>query len=163
MEEQLMRLGLTPEQAQEVAEYLEQCYGDLDELAKEAEELRKDPSRSTMRKLQGDYDDLKRRYDGDMESMNQKLSQSNLTHAVEKELLRKGAKNATAAMALVDMEQVTMKNGKLMGLEEQLQDIMAEEPYLFAQEKKRGYYPMGGKTQKDGDLQKKIYRGLRGE
>lgn len=42
-------------------------------------------------------------------------------------------KDAQIVLRLIDLEQVSMEDGKLSGLAEQVQDLMAAAPYLFTE------------------------------
>lgn len=54
--------------------------------------------------------------------------------AVNAELSGCGAKNVKALTGLLDMEKVTMKDGVLTGLSEQIEAIKQDNAYLFADE-----------------------------
>ncbi|MGI5891988.1 MAG: phage scaffolding protein [Bacillota bacterium] len=51
--------------------------------------------------------------------------------ALEAALMGAKARNIKAVRALLDTKNMHLKDGKLLGLEEQLQAVQAENPYLF--------------------------------
>ncbi len=51
--------------------------------------------------------------------------------ALEQALHKVGARSVTAVKALLNMEDITLENGKLMGLDEQVRVLKDENSYLF--------------------------------
>lgn len=54
-----------------------------------------------------------------------------ITCELERELERFGAKNGALIKKALDMEAVRVENGKVSGLNEQLEALLASDPYLF--------------------------------
>lgn len=69
-------------------------------------------------KLRGDYE--------------QKLSQERLDGALTCALLKSGAREPKTVLALLEREKITLKDGKLCGLDDQLAAIRRQSGYLFA-------------------------------
>lgn len=63
---------------------------------------------------------------------NNDLAAAQLDNALNLELVGAGAKNAALVKTLVDTKLLKFDGGKLMGLEEQLKTIKAQNDYLFA-------------------------------
>lgn len=77
---------------------------------------------------------------GDAEGLRAQLEELKLLSAVDAALRKAGARNETAARALLDLEQVGFDNGALSGLDEQIAALQQSDGYLFAApEKPRGY------------------------
>lgn len=51
--------------------------------------------------------------------------------AIDDILLKSGARNSTAVKALINMDKVSFKDGKPVGLEEQLETLKIDNGYLF--------------------------------
>lgn len=62
--------------------------------------------------------------------------------AIELALNKAKAKNVVACKALIDATKVTLVDGKLTGIDEQIEKIMTENPYMFEQETD-AYKPTG--------------------
>lgn len=54
-----------------------------------------------------------------------------LIHAIEKALLKEKARNLLAVRALLNMEGIELKDGQLVGLDEQIKALKQENGYLF--------------------------------
>jgi len=75
-------------------------------------------------KLKQDLADAETKY-------NAELSATKLNNALEMALITGKAKNTKAVKALLDVESIKLDGDKLLGLEEQLEKIKAENAYLF--------------------------------
>ena len=71
------------------------------------------------------------RYDAEAGNLRQELERVRLDSEVEKSLLRSGARSVKALRGLLDLDGVKLENGRLDGLEEQLQQIRQENGFLF--------------------------------
>lgn len=80
--------------------------------------------KAEVERLQGENAAAKAGYEDQIEKMR-------LDHAIERELGLAKAKNITAARALVDMNAVSLKDGKLSGLDDQIKKIKKENEFLF--------------------------------
>lgn len=54
-----------------------------------------------------------------------------LTHAIEKALMKEKARNLLAVRALLNMEGIELKDGLLVGFDEQIKALKQENAYLF--------------------------------
>ena len=59
------------------------------------------------------------------------FEQYKMTHALDDYIKASGARNITAVKSLLSMEGVGFENGTITGLDEQLEKVIAENPYLF--------------------------------
>jgi len=74
---------------------------------------------------------LKEKYEHEIAAARERESEIRLSHAVDNALTQAKAKNLIAVRALLDMEGITLADGKLSGLDEQLETLMQENSYLF--------------------------------
>lgn len=81
------------------------------------------------------------------DAYNAKLDEIRFEHALEAALSGAKARNVKAAAALLDRETITFKDGKLSGLDEQIQSIKKDNAYLFeddaAKKPVKGMKPIG--------------------
>lgn len=80
-------------------------------------------------KLQQENADKKAEYERNLEKVQ-------FEHALDNALVAAKAKNAKAVKALLTMEDLKLKNGEIIGLNEQLETLKGENDYLFNSEKK---------------------------
>lgn len=78
-------------------------------------------------KLKNDLDALQKKYDAD-------TSRLQLDKALDVALLSSKARDVTAVRALLDAEKITLDNGKLTGLDEQLEVLKKSHDYMFETE-----------------------------
>ncbi|MBQ2696583.1 MAG: phage scaffolding protein [Clostridia bacterium] len=74
---------------------------------------------------------LKEKYEHEIAAAKERENEIRLSHAVDNVLTQAKAKNLIAVRALLNMDGVAFVDGKLSGLDEQLEKIMQENSYLF--------------------------------
>ena len=94
--------------------------------------------------------DLKAKYDADMAAMRR-------DNAIELALAGCRAKNSKAARALLDLDAIKLDGDKLLGMDEQLESLRKENPWLFDEDKPSGMqvntggeHGTGGSAEEDG-------------
>ena len=169
--EDLIKLGLTEEQAEKVAEvFAEELKGfipksrfdevneakkrlqeDLKKRDEQLEELKKidaEELKAEITRLQEENKQTQKQYE-------EELSKIKLENAIEKALISAKAKNIKAVKALLDLEKIKLNGEELIGLKEQIDNLQKAEDskFLFdvADEKPsfKGIKP-GEKTDKSG-------------
>lgn len=65
----------------------------------------------------------------------EEIKKMEFSHALDSAISGYKAKNTKAVRALLDVEQLALEDGKIKGLDEQIQKIKEEENYLFEEEK----------------------------
>lgn len=114
-------------------------YADMETLAngyksqiaqrdKDIAELKKQTSNG---ELQGQLDALQKKYDDDTASLTEQLKQTKFHSALDLALAGSGARNAKALRGLLDMDKIKLENDELTGFSEQLEQIKAENDFLF--------------------------------
>ncbi len=76
---------------------------------------------------------LKSAYEKGKADAGSEYQKSELDKAVNSALTKAGAKNVTAVKALIDMSKITMENGEVKGLIEQIEKLKRENGYLFSE------------------------------
>ena len=151
--EQLIALGLTSEQADKVLgahktymesfvpkgrfneeleakKNLETQLAERDKQLKELEKSAGDNKelKAQIEKLQNDNKTAAEKYAKDLFDLQ-------LNNAVDVAITGAKGKNSKAIKALLDLEKADLKDGKVIGLEEQLSNLKKSDPYLFEIEK----------------------------
>ncbi|MBP3037978.1 phage scaffolding protein [Bacillaceae bacterium Marseille-Q3522] len=122
-----------------------QAAADLKQRDKDLSDLKK--SAEGNEDLKEKYEKLQTKYNTDTQALNEKLSGIQLNSAIEIALTGAKARNIKAVRALLDSEKITLKDGELEGLDEQLKAVKEENPYLFGTDKKQtAYNPASGNT-----------------
>lgn len=67
-----------------------------------------------------------------------RIAEREKSYQVDSALIGAKAKNTRAVKGLLNLESVTIKEGKVVGLEEQLSALKKSDPYLFEEEKPSG-------------------------
>lgn len=145
--EDLIKLGLTEEQAEKVAEaFTEELKGfipkfrfdevnevkkrleeDLKKRDQQLEELKKlDPE-----KLQEEINRLQEENKQAQKQYEEELNKIKLENAIEKALIAAKAKNIKAVKALLDLEKIKLDGEDLIGLKEQLDNLCQSEDSKF--------------------------------
>lgn len=75
--------------------------------------------------------ELQQKYTKDTDDLQAQLKQTKFDSALDVALAGSGAKNTKALRALLDMEKISFKDDALHGFTEQLEQIKAENDYLF--------------------------------
>lgn len=132
-------------------------YADMETLAngyksqiaqrdKDIAELKKQTSNG---ELQGQLDALQKKYDDDTASLTEQLKQTKFNSALDLALAGSGARNTKALRGLLDMDKIKLENDELTGFSEQLEQIRADNDYLFETPKT----PAGGMRQGKGSAE----------
>lgn len=97
------------------------------EAFEEAERKRKEAEMSELEKLQARNEELQKQA--------QKAEESAMRRAIEAEVIRVSANleyaDPTDALHLIDLAKVEMTDGKIKGVEDQLQELAKSKPYLL--------------------------------
>lgn len=84
--------------------------------------------------LRSDYEALKQKYDDDTSALNGKIEKMNFDFLLNSQLEKSGVKNVKALTGFLDFEKLSLEDGRVAGLEEQIKEIKEENPYLFGNE-----------------------------
>ena len=95
------------------------------ELSKTVKELQKDVDASEALKLK--LDDL----EGKLSSKDKEIEKVKFDFKLEAKMKEVGAKNIKAIKALIDMEQVKLEDGELVGFDTQIEALKESDSYLF--------------------------------
>lgn len=155
--EELIKLGLTEEQATKVFENYGHMVpkGRFNEEVEEKNELKKqlgerDIQLAELSKNNANNEELKKQIaqlqadnTAKEAEYNANISKIKLDNALEQALTGSGSKNNKALKALLDMEKVKLDGDKLLGLEEQLTEIKKANDYLFNIKEEKPTLPTG--------------------
>ena len=118
------------------------------ETAKETiKAFQKETGEKSIEELKKQLTELQGKYDTDVQALQNDLQQTKLNGALEAAMTKSGAKNTKA---LLDMEKIQFQDGALTGFDEQIEQIKAENDYLFNEPKSWGQRHTGTTPQKDG-------------
>lgn len=95
------------------------------ELSKTVKELQKDVDASEALKLK--LDDL----EGKLGAKDKEIEKVKFDFKLEAKMKEVGAKNIKAIKALIDMEQVKLEDGELVGFDTQIETLKESDSYLF--------------------------------
>lgn len=112
----------------------------LEERDKQLSELKE--KLSDNEELQTKIKELEETNANSIKEYEAKIYKKELDFLIDKTLSTSKSKNNKAVLALFDMDQVKLEEGKLIGFEEQLTKIKEENPYLFGTEGLKGKPPM---------------------
>lgn len=139
--EELIALGLTDEQAQQVfalngkdVEAVKTKYADYDDLksqVKEANETIEGFKAMDIDGIKAAAEDWKTKAEQAETDGKAKLEALQFDHALDGALSGAKAKNAKAVKALLDMEGLKFNNGEIVGLKDQLDKLKTDNEYLF--------------------------------
>ncbi|WP_277631488.1 phage scaffolding protein [Atopococcus tabaci] len=118
-------------------EQLNQRNADIEELRKQA---------GSIEELQGKLKELQNKYESETQELQGKLTQAKLDAAVELALTKNGARNNKAVRALLNAEELELSDDGVKGLDDQLNAVKEENPYLFgeAEEEKKPRFSKPG-------------------
>ncbi|SES02774.1 phage scaffolding protein [Salipaludibacillus aurantiacus] len=127
------------EDAKKVEQQLDDYKKQIDDRDKQLKDLSKQAEgnedlQAQIKKLQDENDTVKNKYE-------QKLQQQSFDHTLEKSLSGAKARNPKAVKALLDMDTIKMDGENLKGLDEQLNNLKENEPYLFESDEGDGGTP----------------------
>ena len=142
--DELIKLGLTDEQATIVTEkYVNMVpQGRFNEIVEEKNSLKtqlaeRDKQLKELEKSVGDNKELKEQIEKlqtdnktAAEKYAKELFDLQLNNAVDIAITGAKGKNSKAIKALLDLEKADLKDGKVIGLEEQLSNLKKSDPYL---------------------------------
>lgn len=166
--EELLALGLSEELANKVVDK----YGHLvtktrlDEVIAERDTLKtqvadRDKQLKELEKAAGDNKTLKEQIEK-LQNENKTVAEKyakdlhnlQVNNAVELAITSYKGKNSKAIKALLDLEKAEMKEGKILGLDEQLKKLQETEAYLFEAVKDNntpaGFTPAAGNSNSQG-------------
>lgn len=186
LKEQLMKLGLTEEQAQKVIDEVvdgnfvpKTRFNEINEENKALKQSMADRDKQLdeLKKSSGDNAELKKQIEALQQQNTEQaaahkaeMDQLRLDNAIDAALSAAGAKNSKAVKALLDTGKVKLgEDGKLTGLDEQLKEIQKTDAYLFAEKQQgqqatfKGFQPGASGDMKPGtkvDTSKMTYSEL---
>lgn len=118
----------------------------LVERDKQLEGLKKVDAEGLQQQIKNLQEENKRAKD----TYDEQLNKIKFEHAIDTALTGAKARNTKAVSALLDRETITFKDGKLLGLDEQLKTLKKDNAYLFEEDKPndpvKGVKPLGGLT-----------------
>lgn len=164
--EDLRELGLTDEQVDAV---MKQHHIEVDKNSDAAERLpaieternhlqeqlkERDKDLAKLQKQSKDNEeastqlaDLKEKYDESSKQWEAERSRMKLDAAIESQLSQTNAKDTAVLKKLLNMDEIKLNDeGKLDGLQDQVDQLSKDNPYLFDGPKQQGYQPVGGST-----------------
>ncbi|WEV42962.1 phage scaffolding protein [Lactobacillus sp. ESL0684] len=98
--------------------------------------------------------DLQAQYKQDTTKLNEQLSQTKLSNAINQSLAQSKVRNAKAAKALLNMDDIKFdEQGNLIGLDEQVKSLKKSDAYLFDEGSKQTYEPKNGDPTGDNEAQ----------
>lgn len=105
----------------------------------------------TVKKYNGvDVDGLQQQITTLQEKYNRDISGLRRDSAIDLALSARRAKNSRAARALLDLDSIKLEGDKLTGLDEQLEEIQKENPWLFGEETGAGMQVDTGREHGNG-------------
>lgn len=117
--------------------------------------------------LQKQIQDLQKANEDTQKEWETKLNQQAFDFALDKAITGEQARNPKAVRALLDTESIQYKDGKLIGLDEQLKGLKESDAYLFGEEQPAGLagrQPVPGddssKPKGPSDLQKRYQEAM---
>lgn len=129
--------GITPEQVDKIMALHGTSLSDY-ELKSEFDARVKDEVEKQVGEVKKQFDgiDIKALQEqaAQVETLQKELSSSKLHYALENRLVKEGAVNSKAVMALLDMSKVALKeDGTLDGVDDQFKSLKETEKWAFAQ------------------------------
>lgn len=153
--EELKELGLTDEQIDKVmashgkvVNSIKEKADKVDGLESQIEDYKKQiADRDTQleelgekakgnEELTAQINELKQQNETTKSEYEEKLQQQAFDHKLESTLSGAKVKNVTAVKALLDIDSIKLDGDKLLGLDDQLNNLKEKESYLFEQEEK---------------------------
>ena len=149
--EELKALGLNDEQIEKVVEDYGKNYVPKNQFNQKNEELKQ--AKESLTTMQSDIEALKKTNADNAELAKQidemkaaqvkrdeeytaQIHKMEVDGIVERTLMTFKAKNGKAVRALLDLEDVKLKDGTIKGLDDQLTKLKESDPYLFESESK---------------------------
>lgn len=156
MKEFLMALGLEADVIAKVLQEVGVNYIPKDKFDKKNNELSElkdkykdyENLKTTNTELQTKYSDLESKYNSDVEGYKEQVKNLELDNALNLKLLSYNPKNVEVVGKFIDKSKVTLENGVLKGLDEQMTNIKGQYNYLFNDTKDlTGLEPTDGKPE----------------
>lgn len=138
--EELIKLGLTEEQAAAVAQRFAESAEEAASAKKQIAELTKksetisaelESIKAASGKAETDYAELKKKYEDDTAALRAEKDNAEKGYLIDAALTARHAKNIKACRALLDLDKVSLKDGKLEGLDDQLEAAVKDNGYMF--------------------------------
>lgn len=109
---------------------VEQKQNEIETLNEQIKELN-----TTVKKFDGvDVEGLKQSLKDNEIKYKKEIEQLRLNSALELELYKSKAKNTKAVKALLDLDLIKLQDGKISGLQEQIENLKKSDDYLFTSE-----------------------------
>lgn len=166
--EQLMAMGLSEEQAQQILDgfgtmipksrlddkikELKDAQKMIEERDQQLEELK--PKAAGNEALLQQIQQLQDENKANVEKYQKELAETQRTFALDSALKDAKVRNVKAAKALLDLEKIKLgDSGALEGLNEQLNSLKQSDAYLFAEEQQQqpAFTPLGNPTPPSGN------------
>ncbi|MEE0776514.1 MAG: phage scaffolding protein [Bacillota bacterium] len=131
-------------------------YDDLNTEVKGLREqlAQRDNDITALKKIAGDNEalktqlkDMETKYRTDTENLNKTIQDMRFSNALDLALAANKARNAKAVKALLNLEEIKLEDGKITGLDAQLETLKNDQGYLFESAKSPegySYQPAGG-------------------
>ena len=123
------RLSDKNEKIDELNDKIDGLQEQLDERASQLEELKQDTNASE--ELKEKIKDLEKQNEEKQKEFESKLQEERLENAIEKEALKRQARNPKAVKALLDRESLELTDEGVKNLTEQFDELAESDPYLF--------------------------------
>lgn len=94
--------------------------------------------------LSESYKELQTKYDKDTAALANQLKETRLNSALDGALTKAKVRNTKAFKALLNLDEIQLKDGELTGLDSQVKEIKQSDPYLFDAGNKQEYTPTNG-------------------
>ena len=120
----------------EESDKVKELRSQLQDYDTQIEELKKHADASS--ELQDKIKEIQDAKKEEVESLNNKLRQKTLDNEVEKELIKRKARNPKAVKALLDNDTIKLEeDDSIIGLSEQLDKLQESDDYLFESDNKK--------------------------
>ena len=123
------RLNEKNEKIDELNDKIDGLQEQLDERASQLEELKQDTNASE--ELKEKIKELEKQNEEKQKEFESKLQEERLENAIEKEALKRQARNPKAVKALLDRESLELTDEGVKNLTEQFDELAESDPYLF--------------------------------
>lgn len=129
--------GKDIEKAKGELEAIETEKENLEEQLEKANETIEEFKDMDIESIKAAAEDYKTKYEESKVEYEKELEKIKFNHTLEDALKGAKAKNVKAVKALLDLEGLKLNEGKIIGLDEQLENIKEENDYLFKTEEKK--------------------------
>lgn len=98
--------------------------------------------------LETQLKDMETKYQADTETLNKTIKDMRFSNALDLALAANKARNAKAVKALLNLDEIKLEDGKITGLDAQLETLKNDQSYLFESDVNHqggySYQPAGG-------------------